>query len=308
MRAPRIVSLIPSATEIVAALGHEANIVGRSHECDFPASVKRAAVCTKSKVDSSRSSREIEDEVRAKLVEAVSLYRINAEEMRRLQPTLIVTQAQCEVCAVSLRDVEQAVCDMFESRPHIVSLEPMQLDDIWADIRRVGTALERSDLAGEIIADLQERLHRIRGESSQQPVRPRVACIEWIDPLMAAGNWVPELVEIAGGENRLGEVGRHSPWMTWSELTDADPDVVIVMPCGFGIERAGREMEAIANRAEWQRLRAVREGRVFVVDGNQYFNRPGPRLVESAEILAEILHPAVFEFGHSGCAWQKFAG
>lgn len=303
----RIVSLIPSGTEIVAALGCDAQIVGRSHECDFPPGIERAAICTESKVDSSRTSREIEDDVRAKLVDAVSLYRIDADQLRRLEPTLIVTQAQCEVCAVSLRDVEEAVCGLFESQPRIVSLEPMRLDDIWADIRRVGVALGSEKEADELNKSLQRRLDAIRSRSRDLADRPRVACIEWIDPLMAAGNWVPELVEIAGGENLFGTVGEHSPWMEWEELAAADPDVIITMPCGFDIDRTRTEMAELTSHFGWQSLRAVQDGLVFLVDGNQYFNRPGPRLVESAEVLAEILHPGTFNFGHAGRGWCEFA-
>ncbi|MGE3313617.1 MAG: cobalamin-binding protein [Planctomycetaceae bacterium] len=303
MQRHRIVSLIPSGTEIVAALGYESQIVGRSHECDFPPDVVGAAVCTESKVDSTRTSRQIEDEVREKLVEAVSLYRVHADELKRLEPTLIVTQAQCEVCAVSLRDVEEAVCGLFETRPGIVSLEPMQLDDIWKDILRVGKALECELHAAQVVENLQQRLEAIRLRTVLIGNRPRVACIEWIDPLMAAGNWVPELVDIAGGENLFGRIGEHSPWLEWESLKDSDPDVIIAMPCGFDIERTAREMSPLVTRPGWKELRAVRELRVYLVDGNQYFNRPGPRLVESAEILAEILHPQKFDFGHRGAGW-----
>lgn len=303
MRRHRIVSLIPSGTEIVAALGYEAQIVGRSHECDFPPDVVGAVVCTESKVDSSRTSREIEDEVREKLVEAVSLYRVDADELKRLQPTHIITQAQCEVCAVSLRDVEEVVCNLLDSRPSIVSLEPMQLDDIWTDIQRVGVALDCSVQAACVVQNLKQRLDDIRTRTSRISGKPRVACIEWIDPLMAAGNWVPELVEIAGGQNLFGEIGKHSPWLEWDAFAPSDPDVIIAMPCGFDIERTMREMAALTAHPGWSELRAVREGRVYLVDGNQYFNRPGPRLVESAEILAEILHPRDFHFGHRNTGW-----
>jgi len=302
----RIVSLIPSGTEIVAALGFQEQLVGRSHECDYPASVAELPVCTASRVDAGGTSRQIEDEVRAKLVDAVALYDVHTDVLRQARPTLIVTQAQCEVCAVSLRDVEQAVCGLFESRPKIVSLEPMALADVWNDVRRVADALEAPDRGAALTERLLGRLAALRDRCAPLP-KPRVACLEWLDPLMAAGNWVPELVEIAGGENVLGEAGQHSPWIDWDALAAADPDVIVAIPCGFDLERVRGEMTALAAHSEWSTLRAVRAGRVLIADGSQFFNRPGPRLVESAEILAEILHPGAIEFGHRGAAWQPFA-
>src|SRR3990172_8988350 len=277
----RIISLIPSGTEIVAALGFCEQLVGRSHECDFPASVARLPVCTESKIDASASSRQIEEDVRARLQEAVSLYRVFEDQLERLQPTLIVTQAQCEVCAVSLRDVEAAVCRIVRSRPKIVSLEPMRLSGVWDDIGRVAAALAVPQRNAMLVERLQQRLHAIHTRTAKIPRRPRVACIEWIDPLMAAGNWVPELVEIAGGECLFGRAGLHSPWLDWERLAAADPDAIVVIPCGFDISRCREEMPVLVSQSGWHDLKAVRERRVYLADGNQYFNRPGPRLVDS---------------------------
>lgn len=300
----RIVTLIASATEIVCALGFEESLVGRSHECDYPASVEKLPACSSAKVDPSAPSREIDRQVKAILQEALSVYRVDAEWLRALEPTLIVTQTQCEVCAVSLTDVERAVCEFVGSRPQIVSLEPMRLDDLWTDIRLVARALDAAERGEALIAQLQGRLESLAGRTAAIPERPSIACLEWIDPLMAAGNWVPELVEITGGRNLFGEAGKHSPWMTWEQLVERDPEVIVVMPCGFDIDRARSEMGPLTDRPEWSRLRAVRTGRVYLTDGNQYFNRPGPRLVESAEILAELLHPREFDFGHRGAGWM----
>jgi iron complex transport system substrate-binding protein len=302
---PRVVSLIASATEIVCALGFEDSLVGRSHECDYPPSVRRLPVCTEPKFDTEASSREIDRHVKDLVREALSVYRVDAERLRELRPDVIVTQSQCEVCAVSTRDVEAAVEDWLPDSTRVVSLEPNRLQDVWTDILRVAEALGVPGRGAQLIGQLQGRMEAIADRARALPDRPTVACIEWVDPLMAAGNWVPELVAMAGGENLFGEVGKHAPWMTWEQLVDRDPGVIILMPCGFGIARTRRDLPALAGRPEWPRLRAVRDGRVFLADGNQYFNRPGPRLAESLEILAELLHPDAFRFGHEGTGWQR---
>ena len=308
MPEPRIVSLIASATEIVCALGFEESMVGRSHECDFPPSVEKLPVCSSSKVDVDGSSRAIDDQVRAIVADALSVYRVDAALLDDLAPTVIVTQTQCEVCAVSLKDVEQAVCELVASEPKIVSLEPMDLGDVFRDIRTVAAALGRPERAERLNAGLTARLDAIRERSSGLGARPVVACIEWIDPLMHAENWVPELVEIAGGTVMVGEPGRHSGYFEFERMIEADPDVIAVMPCGFDIPRTAAEMPPLAAQPGWSELSAVRNDRVFLTDGNQYFNRPGPRVVESAEILAELLYPEVFDFGHRGSGWTEWVG
>src|SRR5262245_51176905 len=303
----RIVSLIASATEIVSALGFEPQLVGRSHECDFPASVKRLTICTSPKFEIEGLSYEIDQRVKAILQEALSVYRVDAESLERLQPTHIITQSQCEVCAVSFKDVEEAVCQFTSSRPAIVSLEPNALADVWQDIRRVARALGAAQRGHQVVAGLQHRMEAIAEKARTTVGRPGVASIEWIDPLMAAGNWMPELVEMAGGINLFGEAGKHSPWMTWEELLAEDPDVIFISPCGFDIPRTLQETHLLQNQPGWNDLKAVRSNRVFVADGNQYFNRPGPRLVESLEILAEILHPECFHFSHQSTGWVQLA-
>jgi iron complex transport system substrate-binding protein len=300
----RIVSLIASATEIVCALGFEELLVGRSHECDFPNSVHRLPVCTEPKFNVEGSSYEIDQRVKAVLQESLSVYRVHADTLKQLQPDVIITQSQCEVCAVSQRDVEQAVCDWLGSRPRVVSLAPDALAYVWTDIGRVAEALEARERGARLVEQLRRRMTVIAGEANALAERPTVACIEWIAPLMAAGNWMPELVEMAGGINLFGRAGTHAPRMAWEQLRDADPHVILVQPCGFDIERSRRDMPALTQQPEWSRLRAVRDRRVFLADGNQYFNRPGPRLVESLEILAELLHPHTFHFGHKGIGWQ----
>lgn len=304
MAIQRIVSLIPSTTEIVCALGFEGQLVGRSHECDFPESVRRLPVCTEPTFSPDGTSYEIDQHIKAILHQALSVYCVHGDILKELRPEVILTQSQCEVCAVSLRDVEEAVGEWLGFRPQILSLEPRILADVWANIGRVAEALGVPERGAELVKNLKQRVFAIAAMARTLSPGPTVACIEWIEPLMAAGNWMPELVEMAGGINLFGEAGKHSPWMTWEELVQKDPNVIVVLPCGFDIKRTREEMPALTRKAEWSRLRAVRSGRVYLTDGNQYFNRPGPRLVESLEILAEILHPDVFRFGHEVTGWE----
>ena len=301
----RIVSLIASSTEIVCALGMEEFLVGRSHECDYPPSVQDLPVCTAPKFRTAATSSEIDRQVKEILEQALSVYRVDAKLLESLQPTHIVTQTQCEVCAVSLRGVEEAVGTFLGVQPEIVSLQPNALADVWTDIRRVAEALGAFQQGPELIARLQARMTAIDQRAQSLPRRRSVACIEWIDPLMASGNWMPELVKMAGGHNLFGEADRHSPRLEWIEVVAANPEVILILPCGFDIVRTRQELPLLTRKFGWENLRAVQEGRVYLLDGNQYFNRPGPRLVESLEILAEIIHPEVFSFGHQETGWQR---
>jgi iron complex transport system substrate-binding protein len=298
------VSLLPSATEIVCALGYGDQLVGRSHECDHPASVTELPICSRPRIRVDTSSSEIDKSVKAIVSKGLSVYEIDEETLRTLAPDFIVTQTQCEVCAVSERDVEQAVRDWLHGQGEIISLNPNRLEDVWTDIIRVATALGNPGNGEDVAETLRERMSEIHGRTAQLERRPRVAVIEWIDPLMAAGNWMPTLVDMAGGRNLFGKVGEHSPWMTLDELERSDPDVVVVAACGFGLERTRSEMHPLTDRPEWRALTAVTEGQVFLTDGHHFFNRPGPRLVESLEILAELLHPESFAPRHRGPAWM----
>ena len=300
---PRIVSLLPSATEIVCALGLQNAIVGRSHECDFPASIEQLPVCTAPKAGG-RDTRSIHASISAILREDISVYSVDGDRLRTLRPTHIVTQVQCEVCAASLRDVETAIADWSGAEPpSIVALNPQSLDDVFQDILRTASALGSAGAGQQIVQRMAARMDAVAAQAARLGIRPRVALIEWMEPLMTAGNWMPELVDIAGGSNVLSEAGKHSPWITWEELVGADPDIIIVMPCGFRIADSLRDWHLLAAQPCWRNLRAVRDCKVFVADGNQYFNRPGPRLAESAEILAEIIHG--FPFGYEGKAWRR---
>ena len=300
----RIVSLIASSTEIVCALGFEEELIGRSHECDYPPWVKRLPVCTRPKFATDGTSYQIDQRVKTILQRALSVYEVAAELLRQLRPTHIITQTQCEVCAVSLKDVEQAVCELIESKPTIICLEPNDLAGVWADVQRVADGLAVPERGQQLTRELQNRMAQIAEKAQSVKARPRVACIEWIEPLMASGNWMPELVRMAGGVNLFGEAGKHSPRLTWEQIQENDPDVILVLPCGFDIERTRQELPALTRKPGWPDLKAVQERRVYVLDGNQYFNRPGPRLAESLEILAEVLHSDVFHFKHAGTGWQ----
>ncbi len=305
MKKPRIVSLLPSCTEIVCELGLGDQIVGRSHECDFPPAVRRLPVCTQPKLNVEASSRQIDGEVKALLEDALSIYQIDTDLLKQLQPDFILTQAQCKVCAVSLSEVEQAVGGWLGSKPHILSLAPHALADVWNDILTVAAALDAAKSGQEVVARLKDRVADVAAHTRHLPRRPSVACIEWMDPLMAAGNWVPELVDLAGGVNLFGEAGKHSPWLDWESVRERDPEFLLVMPCGFDVERTRREMASLTDRPGWKGLRAVKNSGVYLADGNRFFNRPGPRLVESLEVLATILHPAVIQSRHQESGHQR---
>ena len=302
---PRIVSLISSATEIVHALGQTPSQVGRSHECDFPAEIATLPVCTKPTIDIYADSREIDRSVKDRVRNALSVYEVFDDMLEQLQPTHIITQTQCEVCAVSLRDVERSVASRLASQPKIVSLTPNSLSDVWDDIRRVAGALGIAEHGETVVAALQARMCAIAEKARAAKERPRVALIEWIEPLMATGNWMPALVEMAGGVNLMGERDKHSGYISWEEVVASEPEVIIVCPCGFDMARTESEMYWLTRRPEWPTMRAVGNGRVYLADGNQYFNRPGPRLVETLQILAEILHPKVFAPALEGAGWRK---
>lgn len=278
----RIVSLLPSATETVCALGGRAALVGRSHECDFPAGVESLPALSSPRLDPRASGREIHDRVEELVTRGLSIYEIDAERLRALAPDVIVTQTLCEVCAATPEDLSAALREWTGAAPRIVSLAPLSLDDVLRDVTRIGEALGRAKTGRELAASLRARIESLTALARTARIRPRVAALEWLDPPIAGGNWLPELIERAGGIPLFGKAGEHSPRVTWEELEAAEPDVVVVVPCGFGIPQAVAELE---------RTPRLRRFRTAVLDGNQYFNRPGPRIVESLEILLGVLHP-----------------
>ena len=300
----RIISLLPSATEIVAALGLIDCLVGISHECDYPPAVQNLPICTEATINSNKTSAKIDADIQSLLQATLSIYKIKTDVIEKLQPTHIITQDQCDVCAVSFGEVQKAVAQLIHSNPEIISLQPNTLNDIWADIERVANTLEIE--SQPLLNQLQLRVNNCQQkiQSLSSETIPKVAAIEWTEPLMATGNWIPELVTIAGGKCLFGVVGQHSPYLQWESLIQANPDVIIIMPCGFNLERTRQESQILTQHPSWSNLQAVNNNKVFITDGNSYFNRPGPRLVDSLEILAEILHPNVFNYGYQGVGWQ----
>ena len=286
----RIISLLPSSTEILCALGLREHLVGVSHECDYPSDVVGLPILTEPKVDPRGTSGDIDTRVREIVQEGLSVYRMKTDTLQELKPDVIVTQDQCEVCAVSLPDVENAVQCFLTPDVNVVSLRPEKLSDIWTDIRNVARATDQEKKAEALIQNLKERIWQAEQKTRHLP-RPRVACLEWLDPLMAAGNWIPELVDIAGGEYGLVDAGAHTPTITWETLVAYQPEVIVITPCGFKIPQSQVDLPQRTSHPHWHALPAVQNNRVYVADGNAYYNRPGPRIVESVEILAEMLHP-----------------
>jgi len=289
-----VASLLPSATEIVCAVGAATELVGISHECDFPDDIRHLPVLTRARLRPQGSSGDIDREVRSVLQEALAVYEIELARLEATRPDVIVTQDLCDVCAVSFDDVCAAAATLVHQPIRIVNLHPTRLDDIWADVRRVGESLGRTADAANIVADLQSRTAEITKRSFACGGHPRVISIEWIDPVMIGGMWMPELIELAGGFPLVTRPGDHAPILTKEELCRLAPDTVLIKPCGFPLERTLKEISLLRTSLPWESWRAVQEGRVYVADGNAYFNRPGPRIVDSLEILAACLHPEDF--------------
>ena len=297
----RIVSLLASATEMVAELGCLDQLVGRSHECDYPPTVTSLPMVSTVTIDTTTSSAQIDAQIKQLAstrsvptdvaLQALSIYAIDTTLLQQLRPDVIFTQTQCEVCAVSERDVERAVTHLTGLQPRIVALAPHRLADVWEDVHRVGKAIGRVEEAHQLMHSYRARLEHLRKHCSQLggQYRPRVAVLEWLDPLMGAGNWTPELVACAGAEALFGEIGQHTPWLSWEELQAADPDVLILAPCGFPLARTMQDLPVLQQHPIWTHLRAVQARQVYAIDGNAYLNRSGPRLVESAELLAYAL-------------------
>jgi iron complex transport system substrate-binding protein len=290
----RVASLLPSATEMVHFAGAGDALVGVTHECDYPIGVEKLPRLTSSKIEGhAMTSAEIDAAVERHMTDTGSLYALNAGLLEELAPDLILTQGLCDVCAVSTSLVEKAAAGL-ENEPEILTLDPTSLRDVLEDAVRISEALGRGDETREKISALEARLAGVREAVAGLP-RPRVGCIEWLDPPFSAGHWVPEMVGIAGGEEIFARPGEPSARLTWDEVLEAAPEVIVLMPCGFDANRAVEEARRVLpGLPGWGELPAVREGRVWAVDANSYFSRPAPRLVEGIEILARVLHPEVF--------------
>ena len=308
MAHPRIVSLLPSATEIAVALGLGQNLVGRSHECDYPPFVKGLPVVTSTKLEKGLTSRQIDDRVQEIVRQGLSVYEVDTALLRDLRPDLILTQSQCAVCAVTPADLEGALSKWTGTAPVLLSLAPDTLKDVWGDFVEVAEAAGISERASSVVGGLRARMAGLAGNRAERIDRPSVAAIEWIDPLMAAGNWVPELIEAAGGRPLFARAGEHSPWLDWDDLIAADPDLIVAMPCGYQLPQTLANLETLVDHSGWNDLNAVRKRKVFAVDGHHYFNRPGPRLVESAELIAQLLGTNQVRAFEMGQDWIVIGG
>ena len=299
----KIVSLLPSCTEIICKLGFREHLVGISHECDYPNSISGLPVLTKARLSPEGTSIEINQSVTSLLQSGLSVYDVDASLLKSLSPDIIVTQAQCEACAVSLDQVQDIVSNWTLNQTEIISLEPNTLNEVWLDFDIIAKTLDASESYSILKSEINERFKLLKDKLHGTEQKPTVLCIEWIEPIMVAANWVPELVGFAGGRNVMSVSGTDSKFCSWDEIKKTNPDIIIMMPCGFGIKRTLEDLHFLQNIKGWEELKAVKENKVFVVDGNNYFNRPGPRLVDSAEILAEIIHPEIFERKYLEDAW-----
>lgn len=290
----RICSLLPSATEIAFALGLGDAVVGVTHECDYPPEAKKKPVVVKNAFNAgAMASGEIDRTVSRHLQAKQSLYLIDISRLKEANPDLILTQDLCDVCAIEPDEVLKAVTSL-PQKPQLITLAPHLLDDVLKDIERVGEAAARQSAASSLIESLRERIHFVTEQAKKSTHRPRVACLEWLDPLYNAGHWIPEMVELAGGTAGLAEKGRPSTKIEWERVIEFSPEVIVLMPCGFDVERTLKEAPLIQRLPDWKNLPAVKQGMVFAVNGHTYFSRSGPRLVDGLEILARVLHPELF--------------
>jgi iron complex transport system substrate-binding protein len=303
----RVASLLPSATELLFAIGAGDSVVGVTHECDWPPEARSLPVLTASLFDhQGASSGEIDRHIRTAVHEGSGIYALDAARLAELKPDLIVTQELCEVCAVSYRQVESAVRELPGEVP-ILSLEPNSLDDIMETAEVLGRATLHEEGAARLVASMRERIAAVRALPPVEGERPGVACIEWTDPLMAGGHWVPEMVRIAGGDDELGAEGTPSEQVGWSDIVEANPDAMVLMPCGYGLERSLAAAAEVTGLPFFLDLPCAESGRVAAVDGSSYFNRPGPRIVDGLELLAAILRTRPGDTLPAGAAWVPLA-
>ena len=301
----KIISLIPSATEIISFLGLSKQLVGVSHECDFPEEVKKIKKLTKTEIKNTNSSYDIHLQIEKILENSLSVYKVNEKLLKILNPDVIITQAQCEVCAVNLSQVEKVTNNYLNKKIDIISLQPKNLKNILQDIENVAKKLNvLNSINKNKIKKLIERLNKIK---NKKKLIKNVICIEWTEPLMVAGNWIPDMVKIAGGNDLCGLKNKNSNWINFNLVKDLNPDIIIFMPCGFNLSETHIALSNLINKnIEWKKLDAFKNKQIFYVDGNQYFNRPGPRIIDSLEILAEILNPDLFIYGHKGKGWNNY--
>ncbi len=303
----RVISLLPSATEMLYVLSAESVLVGRSHECDFPAEANLIPVCTSSSINNNMSSLQIDEQVKANVWQALSLYTIDIELVKQLQPDLIITQDQCKVCAVHLEDLTEQLSIELGYEPAILSFHPHSLNDMYNDFMQLASAIDKVEDATAVLENWKERIDIIQHKIKFVKHRPTIVSIEWMEPLMTAGHWTPELIEIAGGNPLLSESGKDSQYISLEQIIEADPDGIIISACGFPLARIKQEYHRLSESEKWNSLRAVQKGHVFLADGNSFFNRSGPRLVDTAEMIAEILQLNKFYYGMEGEYWEQIS-
>ena len=289
----RICSLLPSATEILFALGLGESVVGVTHECDFPSEAAKRPALIRPRVDPQAQPAEVDRQVTKLIKRGESIYSVDADLLGSLSPDLIVTQDLCHVCAASPDDLAAALA-RFAKRPQVLALTPHSLADVWNDIRRVGEATQRRREAQGLAITLEQKVAMIEAKAARAAVRPRVLCLEWLEPFYVGGHWVPEMVAKAGGEDVLGRAGKPSFRVTAEDIARTKPDVIVAMPCGYGVERVVNEFRPFEIPVGWRDFAAVKNRRVFAADANSYFSRPGPRLADGVALLAHLFHPDLF--------------
>ncbi len=290
----KICSFLPSATEIVCALGLADSLVGVTRQCDYPAEVADKPRVVLGTVDKGLSSAGIDAQIRERVRTRTPIYRVDIEKLRELKPDLILTQGLCDVCAMD-GDAVFDIAQTLDWNPKVASLDPRDIEGIFDAVKTVGDLTGTGSEAASMVRSLRERVERVRKIFDGEKDRPRVLCMEWMDPPYAAGHWIPEMVSIAGGENGFMKTGERSRKISWEEIGDFAPNIVVLMPCGFGIEKAVSESATLSHARQWRTLPAVRKGEVYVVDSNSHFTRPSPRIADGVEILAGIIHPDIFK-------------
>ena len=285
----KIVSLIPSATEIISALNLSDNLVGVSHECDYPKEVLKLPKLTTSKIKTEQSSLIIDHDIKKILEQSLSVYEVKSNLLKKLDPDVIITQSQCSVCAVSLKDVEECLSKFINKKPLLIDLKPNTFEEVLEDINLVGKKLNKKVESNFLVKNIKNEINKIKVKTSNSKIK-NVLCIEWIEPIMTAGNWIPQLVKFAGGKSILAKSGKNSNFIKLEHINFKEIDIVIFMPCGFDIKRSKEEI--LKSNIDYSSN--LKDKKTYVVDGNKYFNRPGPDLLESTRILAEIIHPDIF--------------
>ena len=294
----KIVSLIPSATEIISALNLYDNLVGVSHECDYPEDALKLPKLTTSKIKTEQLSLKIDYDIREILEQSLSVYEVKSNLLKKLDPDVIITQSQCSVCAVSLKDVENCLRNFIDKKPILIDLKPNTFEDVLKDIKLVGKKLDKEEESNFLVKNIKKEVNKIKAKTLNSKIK-NVLCIEWIEPIMTAGNWIPQLVQFAGGKSILAKSGKNSNFIKLEDVNFQEVDIVIFMPCGFDINRSKKEIF----KSNIDYFNVLKDKKKFLVDGNKYFNRPGPDILESTRILAEIIHPDIFPANQNIRRW-----